>query len=313
MAAPPRRPPPHRPTLTQAPTTSAPGIPSSVSPGPMIKQEPLASPSPSVRSTVRPAPHVKRGPHAPKAPAAPHMQPPAPIAVPGPSTVSAQEVLIDFESPKSDNDAFKVQEPPQAQNSPWADLQGLQVKTEPESTDTERLPAHVDIKPELHFSEATAVMVRHVDSSVPAAVPNGETLDKPTAVVNLHKVRSNQYVVEITHTDIISQMSNGTRRFGRNQWLPLLLSMNDTDKGRQLIRAFADHIRAGVDNLGTGDSTASTDQELFMEFPDGQCYPATVPHDTAISDIIKEFADMIKAKESDISVMLKLRVEDQID
>jgi hypothetical protein len=115
----------------------------------------------------------------------------------------------------------------------------------------------------------------------------------------------------MTHTDTLSQMSNGTRRFGRNQWIPLLLSMGDTDKGRQLIRAFADHIRAGVD--GVGDSTASTDQELFMEFPDGQCYPATVPHDTAISDIIKEFADMIKAKESDISVMLKLRVEDHID
>jgi hypothetical protein len=227
--------------------------------------------------------------------------------------VSAHDVLIDFESPKSDHNAIKVQESPQAQNSPWADLQGLQVKTEPESTNTEHLPTHVDTDPKLRATEAVPTMEYPTASVVAAAALSGETLVEPPAVVNLHKVRSNQYAVEITHTDLVSQISNGTRRFGRNQWLPLLLSMGDTDKGRQLIRAFADHIRAGVDNLGTGDSTASTDQELFMEFPDGQCYPATVPHDTAISDIIKEFADMIKAKESDISVMLKLRVEDQID
>lgn len=312
--APPRRPPPHRPAPIQTPTTSAPGIPTSVSPGPMIKQEPSASPSPSVRSTVRPAPHVKRGPHAPKVPAAPNMQPPAPTTVPDPSTVSAHDVLIDFESPKSDKDAIKVQEPPQAQTSPWADLQGLQVKTELESTNTERHPTHVHPDPEPRVSEAMTPMEHYNAPNVAAvAALSGETLDEPTAVVNLHKVRSNQCVMGITSTDIISQLSNGTRRFGRNQWLPMLLTMSDTEKGCQLIRAFADHIRAGVDNLDPGDSTASTDQELFMEFPDGQCYPATVPHDTAISDIIKEFADMIIAKESDISVMLKLRVEDQID
>jgi hypothetical protein len=156
----------------------------------MVKQEPSASPSPSVRST-RPAPHLaKRGPHAPKAPAAPNMQPPAPTAVPGPSTVSAHDVLIDFESPKSDKDAIKVQAPPQAQISPWADLQGLQVKTELESTNTGRHPTHVHPDPEPRVSEAV-IPTEHPNASnvAAAAALSGETLDEPTAVVNLHKVR----------------------------------------------------------------------------------------------------------------------------
>jgi hypothetical protein len=104
-------------------------------------------------------------------------------------------------------------------------------------------------------------------------------------------------------------MSNGTHRFGRNEWLPMLLGMNDTDKGRQLIRAYADHIRAGVDGSDTGDSIPITHQELSMEFPDGSGLTATVPLHTTVSAVVKDLAKMAEVKESDISIVLKVRVE----
>jgi len=93
----------------------------------------------------------------------------------------------------------------------------------------------------------------------------------------------------------------------------MLLRMNDTDEGRQLIRAFADHIRAGVDNKQPEDDTRS-EQGLFMEFADGQQLPATVPRNTTISEMTKEFAELVQIDESDVSVVLKVHVvEDHID
>lgn len=108
------------------------------------------------------------------------------------------------------------------------------------------------------------------------------------------------------------QMTNNNRRFDRNEWLPMLLGMNDTDKGRQLIRAFTDPICA---TLGTSEAEGSnTEKDLLMEFADGQCYHATVHRDTTISEMTKAFAEMVKLNESDISVVLKVRVvEDQIN
>jgi hypothetical protein len=105
-------------------------------------------------------------------------------------------------------------------------------------------------------------------------------------------------------------MSNGTHRFCRNEWLPMLFAMNDTDKGRQLIRAFADHLRAGVDAANIGNSTSSTQQELFMEFPDGSGLTAFVPHNTPVSKMIKDISDFVLAEESEVSIVLKVRVED---
>jgi hypothetical protein len=118
-----------------------------------------------------------------------------------------------------------------------------------------------------------------------------------------------QHVVRVTYTDMVLQMSNGTHRFGRNEWLPMLLGMNDTEKGRQLIRAFSDHIRAGIDGSDTGDSIPSTQQELFMEFPDGSGLTATVPLHTTVSAVVKDLAKMAEVKQSDISIVLKVRVD----
>ena len=111
-------------------------------------------------------------------------------------------------------------------------------------------------------------------------------------------------------------MTNGTRRFARNEWLPMLLSMNDTDKGRQLIHAFTDHIRAGLNPSEPGDSDPGTEQGLLMEFDSGsgQLFPAAVARNTTISELAKEFAIMVKANESDVDIILKVRVvEDHID
>jgi hypothetical protein len=110
------------------------------------------------------------------------------------------------------------------------------------------------------------------------------------------------------------QMSNGIPHFARNEWLVLLFSMDDTDNGRQLIRAFTDHVRAGLDLAETETETSSlnTPQELILETPGGQCIPVTVPQNTSISDIVKDFADMTHTKESEIGVVLKVRVHGQI-
>jgi hypothetical protein len=107
-------------------------------------------------------------------------------------------------------------------------------------------------------------------------------------------------------------LSNGIPRFGRNEWLVMLFAMDDTDKGRQLIRAFTDHIRAGLDTAEIETPSSSAPQELIMEIPGGQRIPVTVPQDTSISDIVKDFADFAHIKESEIGVVLKVRVDSHI-
>lgn len=118
--------------------------------------------------------------------------------------------------------------------------------------------------------------------------------------------------MKVTFTNTCLQVYDGTS-FGRNEWLPMLLSMTDTDKGRRLIRAFTDHICAGLGTKQPEDSNSNTEKGLLMEFA-GQSYPATVPRNTTISEMTKEFAEMIQVNESDISVILKVRVvEHHID
>ncbi|KEQ72255.1 hypothetical protein M436DRAFT_65021 [Aureobasidium namibiae CBS 147.97] len=289
--APPRRLPPHHKLQSRAPANSVPTAPAVAVPSPTVKTEPPASPSLSTRS-YRPAPHTRLGPHVQKATAAAQMQRPAQPAASTPvqngSPANAQNTLVNLHhTPESDQDTWvKVQEPSKVVASTWVDLRELDVKTGTESTDTDRSSAHVDTK----FDTQAPMAVTHGHCSSPKAKPSesdNEVFAASTAAYNSET------------------MTNGTRRFSRNEWIPMLLSMNDSDEGRQLIRAFADHIRAGVDNNQTENSNSNTEQGLSMEFADGQRLPATVPRSTTISEMTKEFAELIQVNESDISVVLK--------
>lgn len=111
---------------------------------------------------------------------------------------------------------------------------------------------------------------------------------------------------------MIQQMSNGIPHFARNDWLVLLFSMGDTEKGRQLIRAFTDHIRAGLDAAETETSSSNTPRALILDIPGGQRIPVTVPQNTRISDVVKDFANLTQTKESEIGVVLKVRVDGHV-
>jgi hypothetical protein len=317
MAGPPtsiRKLPPHRANQSHAAVTPAPVIKAeppvspAPSPAPAIKTEPPASPALSMRTTIPPhkrsaGPHARLGPHAQKPSAAPQMQPlnhqPAPSAVENHSPVSSQDVLVNLQSPKS------AEKPPVVAD-PWVELEGLKVKTEPDTAGTDDPSARVAIKSRSEVSEpATVVAQPPTPNEVVASAP-----DKSTVVDSPGEVRSSSKAARKTHTDKTRQMSNGIHRFGRNEWLPMLFSMNDTERGRQLIRAFTDHIRAGIDGIDTGNSTPSTRQELFMEFPDGSGLTAFVPLGTPVSQIVKDCADFVLADESEVSIVLKIRVED---
>jgi hypothetical protein len=301
MAGPPtsiRKLPPHRANQSHA----------TVTPAPVIKAEPPASPVLSMRTTIPPhkrsaGPHARLGPHAQKPSAAPQMQPPnhhpAPSTVENHSPVSSQDVLVNLQSPKS------AEKPPVVAD-PWVELEGLKVKTEPDTAGTEHFSAHVEVKSESQASEAVTVIAQSsTPNEVVASAP-----DKSTVVNSPEKVRSSSKAARKTHTDKTRQMSNGIHRFGRNEWLPMLFAMNDTEKGRQLIRAFTDHIRAGIDGIDTGNSTPSTQQDLFMEFPDGSGLTAFVPHNTPVSKMIKDISDFVLAEDSEVSIVLKVRVDD---
>lgn len=101
--------------------------------------------------------------------------------------------------------------------------------------------------------------------------------------------------------------NNITYRFGRDNWLPVLLRMDDPEKGRQLIRAVADHLRASVEGTNMTATTPNTDsKEILVEFETGQCLPAAVSSETTIKEMVKECASLIGKHESDISIVLKV-------
>jgi len=49
----------------------------------------------------------------------------------------------------------------------------------------------------------------------------------------------------------------------------MLLRMNDTQNGRQLVPAFTNHIRAWNDSTKLEDSNSNSEPGLFMELADG--------------------------------------------
>jgi len=309
--APPKRLPPHHKLQGRAPANHVPAASASTISSPAVKTEPPASPSLSVRSH-RPAPHTRLGPHAPKASAAPQMQRPI---QPSASPVGAQNVLVNLhQSPESDQEPWvKIQEPPKVEIGTWVDLRELDVKTEPEAVGAGRPSSRAGSKSEPRASKVATSVEHSPNSKNAASSHNDKGLVQATTVTNQDKVCSCRYAAKPTFTDMCPQ-NNGIHRFGRNQWIPMLLRMNDTDEGRQLIRAFADHIRAGVDNKQPEDSDTRSEQGLFMEFADGQQLPATVPRNTTISEMTKEFAELVQVNESDVSVILKVHVvEDHID
>jgi len=101
-----------------------------------------------------------------------------------------------------------------------------------------------------------------------------------------------------------------TRRYGRNEYLAMLLDMTDTAKGRELIRAFADHIHAGVDLSIGGVATPDGQQEIWMEVSGGQRLAATIPQHTTLINAIKEFATMTSADQSEVRIIFKVGDKD---
>lgn len=299
------------------PAIPAPASPAPASSAPIVKTEAPPSPSPSVRSTIPPHKRLRPGPHK-SVSTTPEMQRPtqavAPIAVKA-SPVSDQHVLVNLQqSSESDQEPWvKIQEPPKVETN-WDDLHGLDVKGEPEAVSIEHSSSQLPWKSEPQISKVAASVERSSNPQDVASAHNVEVLAEHALVTDQDQVHSSQHIVQITFADMYLQMTNSTRRFARNEWLPMLLSMNDTDKGRQLIRAFTDHIRAGLDTKEPEHSDPETEKGLLMEAANGQCYPATVPCNTTISELTKEFAELVKVSESDISVVLRVRVvEDHID
>ncbi|THY25314.1 hypothetical protein D6D01_05109 [Aureobasidium pullulans] len=113
--------------------------------------------------------------------------------------------------------------------------------------------------------------------------------------------------------DLVRQVSTDstiTRRYGRHEYLSILLDMNDTAKGRELIRAFADHIHAGGDTSMNDVAAPDAEQEIFMEVSSGSRLGATVPQNTALGNVIKQVAKMARVDESEVCVILKVGDKD---
>jgi hypothetical protein len=200
MAGPPtsiRKVPPHRANQSHAAVTPAPVIkaepPASPapSPAPVIKTEPPASPVLSMRSTVPPhkrsaGPHARLGPHAQKPSAAPQMQPPnhhpAPSTVENHSPVSSQDILVNLHSPKSAEKLPVVADP-------WVELEGLKVKTEPDTAGTEHSSAHVEVKSESQVSEAVTTIVPSALSKCSTAAAFNNLISSKSTIAKSNEVR----------------------------------------------------------------------------------------------------------------------------
>jgi hypothetical protein len=186
MAPPPtpvRKLPPHRARQNQQPAiTSTPAVSAPISPAPVIKTGPPASPPVSVNSTAPPhrrvaGPHAKLGPHVHKPSTAPHMQPPS--AAQHKPFVDSKEVLVNLESPKS-------AEKPPALGDPWAELEGPKVKTEP---GTAHSSVHAEANSESQIAEATTLIAPAPTTNGTASVPDKRALSHSTDLNRPEKVR----------------------------------------------------------------------------------------------------------------------------
>lgn len=284
--------PPHRALQVKDPNTV-----SSATSSPSIKPEPPASPvlteSIAVSSPIRrPGPHSKLGPHVRKQEVL--AQPKAASTI--------QNDLIDIQQAKSDPDPWVGVSDAQMTTDTWGDVHEPKIKTEP--AESESVPVSHPVSTTQNIWDDLGQLKSgpnglngHQKTRVKAEVEAAPVVDQSNALNSAPSTAALQP----------SGDSTAARRFGRNEWLSMLLDMNDTEKGRQLIAAFGDHIRASVESK---QMTAAGDIELLTEFPGGQYIPATVTHETTVSELIKECASLTRTNESDIRIVLKIGVKD---
>ncbi|THZ08014.1 hypothetical protein D6C91_10178 [Aureobasidium pullulans] len=143
----------------------------------------------------------------------------------------------------------------------------------------------------------------------PAHQQQAKVKTESTEVASSNEVSFDHGISNFMLTDWVRQMSTEsttTRRYGRHEYLSMLLDMNDTAKGRELIRAFADHIHAGGNTSMNDVAALDAEQEIFMEVSSGSRLGATVPQNTALGNVIKQVAKMAHVDESEVCVILKV-------
>lgn len=291
IVTPAKRPPPHRVMQAQTPSTVAPAT--SI---PSMKTEPPASPALTESSTFaspvrRAGPHSKLSPHARKAEA------------------SAQTNAL---SSVQDNRLTSTQKDP----------------TEAQQTRSDHISRINVLVPQVTAAQSESSSVSLPMSTAEDIWSNIDQLKSDPDACNGHqkaKAKAEHgHVDELSHTfnsappaiklQISVESNNINHRFGSNEWLPMLFDMDEPEKGRQLIRAVADHLRASVESTHMTAATPTTDnKEILVEFSTGQCFPATVTPETTVSEMIKEWASLTHTKESDICIVLKVNVKGRAD
>ncbi|KAI5196596.1 hypothetical protein E4T39_07726 [Aureobasidium subglaciale] len=308
--APARKMPPHRAMKEQSSAPAlAPPVNKLVVPVASAIDEPTAQSSPKRARGLHSGPHSKMTPQAQK--------------------MSGSLSNMSFESvslPQTDSQPRTTDTSreitPVGQNA-WIDVQ--QPNTEPESwTDVQRCPtetvkaafifanaepaqrvskpeAVVDDLPSLKAAAEVPPMLKTVaEISAPSKAAVG-ALPISKAVPPPHMKRL-QAARDAAAGIPCEQISESPSHYERTQWLAMLLDGKDTAKGRELIRAFSDHIRAGVIAGNMEAATPDSDQEIWMEFSAGQRLSAQVSNDTKIKHVINDFAKLTHSEDSECAL-----------
>ncbi|KAI5264107.1 hypothetical protein E4T47_08844 [Aureobasidium subglaciale] len=226
-------------------------------------------------------------------------------------------------TPVSQNAWIDVQQPVTEPES-WTDVQNVQnvpqvpTKTVKPSILSSVKPAQHIFKPEAVVDTRSTPKVAVDISSMPetvvevagSSVATIEARPAPEAVPPPHIKRLQATRDTAADDQQRKQTSETPSHYERTQWLSMLLDNKGTAEGRELIRAFSDHIRAGVEAGDMDATTPNSEQEIWMEFSAGQRLSARVANDTGIKHVIEEFAKMTHSRESEIYVMLKVGKKD---
>jgi hypothetical protein len=188
-----------------------------------------AAPSPK---RFQPGPHTKLGPHARKA------------ADPVPATVSSVSASVDEHVAASSITALPTSlganaYTPQEEQSKQDALTRADDKMSSNSKPTDSMAG-----PKTGLNPVSTTEV---------ASPS---IDKKQCESQVEKIA----VVQSEHTD------KDGRHYGRGEWLSMMLAMGNSPEGRELIKAFADHIRAGTGVHKDHDAVVDAQQKLWMEF-----------------------------------------------
>ena len=331
-----KRAPPHRALKAQTP--QAPPAPVDT---PIVATKPetlithvlsdhSAAPSPKRRA----GPHSKLGPHAQKARSsvpATSVDSSSPVQVwvdvqqvkPEPETwVEVKDAqIVDVEQPESEQAEMDIEQssiqatlgssaqdwgtPAVVQSTPVAETQewGTPAAVKVEQSSPQPKPLQQTAAPEV-VPEPPTPKAAH-----PAHQQQAKVKTESTEVASSKEVSFDHGISNFMLTDWVRQISTEsttTRRYGRHEYLSMLLDMNDTAKGRELIRAFADHIHAGGNTSMNDVAAPDAEQEIFMEVSSGSRLGATVPQNTALGNVIKQVAKMAHVDESEVCVILKV-------